>query len=364
MSDDCTRSLTVISGAVSTILAADTNDILGKLAQEIANFTPDATTESGRKAIASMAHRVATTKMDLIRLGKGLTEGWRSQTKAVNAECNILEERMDALKEDVRAPLTAYENREKRRVDWHNAALAVIRDIDPALERASANDISLAIAARMEPAARDWEEFRERAVHEYEVSMRTLRQWREAAEDREETARENAIEAARQQAEREEQIRSEAAAKAKAEAEAAAKEARLAEEERRVEAARQEMEQRRLEILEAEERERHANEQRALALRDAEAARAEGKRQAEQAWWAGTKAAEERAAEEIRRADAETKAREENIAHQRRIHNDVRQALVKILSLHMDSVDAAKLLAARLVIEIARLEVPHVTIKY
>ena len=36
--------------------------------------------------------------MDLIRLGKSLTKGWREQTKAVNAECRVIEERMDALR--------------------------------------------------------------------------------------------------------------------------------------------------------------------------------------------------------------------------------------------------------------------------
>jgi hypothetical protein len=124
-----TKALTVIRSALPTIIGADENDLLGKLADKVRSFQPDISTKKGQDAIRSMAAEVASTKMDLIRLGKRLTEDWRKQTKAVNAECAIIEERMDALKTQVRQPLTDLENAEKARIAANEAAIASIRSL-------------------------------------------------------------------------------------------------------------------------------------------------------------------------------------------------------------------------------------------
>lgn len=124
--DQPSTALTVIRSALPTILAADQNDILGKLAEEIAAFVPDVSTERGRKKIASLAAKVASSKMDLIRLGKGLTEGWRNSTAAVNAECHVIEDRMDALKRRVRQPLDEFEAAHAARIEANETAIAAL----------------------------------------------------------------------------------------------------------------------------------------------------------------------------------------------------------------------------------------------
>ncbi|MBL8999402.1 MAG: hypothetical protein JNL44_19280, partial [Gemmatimonadetes bacterium] len=155
--------LAILPRSVSVIIAADKNDLLGKLAEKIEAFEPDVSTVQGRKAIASLAAEVASTKMDLIRLGKGLTEGWRKSTAAVNAECKIIEERMDQMKVQVRAPLTAFEDAEKARVAGHETALAAIEALGQFDGNPTADEITQRIALLNDLPDRDWQEFNDRA---------------------------------------------------------------------------------------------------------------------------------------------------------------------------------------------------------
>jgi colicin import membrane protein len=157
-------AVAIIRGAVSTIVSADKGDILGKLAAELDGFQGDISTEKGRKEIASKAGKVATAKMDLIRLGKSLTEGWRASTKAVNEECKVIEDRMDALKRKVRAQLDEYEATEAARVKGHTDALAALQEssVFYAVEQPSA-DVRRRLDYLMNLPPRDWQEFKARA---------------------------------------------------------------------------------------------------------------------------------------------------------------------------------------------------------
>ena len=89
----------------------------------------DISTARGREEVASLARtKIARSKTALISAGKKLTEDWRKQTAAVNADCKLIETRLDALRDEVRAPLTAWENAEKDRIKAHEAALAAITE--------------------------------------------------------------------------------------------------------------------------------------------------------------------------------------------------------------------------------------------
>jgi hypothetical protein len=268
--------------SLPTILAADENDILGTLAKKIAAHKPDISTPKGRREIASLAAEVASSKMDLIRLGKSLTESWRKSTKAVNEECNLIEERMDALKVQVRQPLTDFENAEKARIAGHEAALAEITGwatVDPAWT-------SVQIAARITELGahphreRDWQEFRQRAQDAAAAAFNALKVARMELAEREAQAAEDArlaaeeaerqrAEAARLQAEREARIAAEAAEAARVEAErVAAEEAAMIERQAQAErdaAARRERET--AEALALAERQRQEAEARAETAR-------------------------------------------------------------------------------------------------
>lgn len=203
-----TMELVVIPASnLPTILAADDKDVLGKLAAELAGFEADVTTPKGRAEIASKAHKVATAKMDLIRLGKSLTEGWRDQTKAVNAECRVIEERMDQLRDQMRAPLDEYQDREKRRVEGHDSA---IKDFVIILGAVAGAPSSQEIADTIDyvtdmHADRNWEEFLDKAAKAKRETLDTLRAVYQTAKTREDEA-EAARVAAEVQAEREREV--------------------------------------------------------------------------------------------------------------------------------------------------------------
>ena len=393
------------ASAVSIIVAADPNDILGKLAAKVAAHKPDVSTTKGRDEMRSLAAEIARAKMDLIRLGKGLTEADRARIKAVNGECSILEERMDALKDQVRAPLTEYENREKARVAGHEAALDRLHEA-PGFYTHEGNasaDYRLRLTWLEAQPTRDWEEFANRASDVLAQEIRLARSALENAEKREAEAaeltrlREEAVERARQdairlQAERERQIAADAAAKAKRDAEAAAERERLetmrvaADERARVEreaqeaAAKAQAEQQRVERerLAAEERaaaaersriaaEKQAKADAEAATQRAEAARVAAAEQARRDQVAAVEAerrrAELAAVDEKRRQEAEVAAkraederRAADKAHRKAINA---AALAALLPLGL-----SEELGQAVIVAIAKGQVPAVSITY
>ena len=262
-----TTALAVIPASqLPTILAADTDDILGKLAAEINGFHGDVTTEKGRKEIASKAYKVATAKEDLKRVASKLKEDHQQTIKSINAEVAVVEERMNALRDQVRAPLDEFQGREKARIAAHEAAVAEIGGwgaVDPAW---TSEQIASRIAELNEHPHRDrdWQEFREKAQDAARASFNALKMAQMEAAEREavavEAARIAAEEAeqrriAREQAQRErdERIAAEAAQRAKEEAERIAAE-RAAEAERVAQAEREAAARREQEQREARER--------------------------------------------------------------------------------------------------------------
>jgi hypothetical protein len=243
-SEERSTALTIIPPAqLPTILAmTGAPDILQSLAAELAAFKADISTPKGRAAIASMAAKVATAKMDIVRIANTTTEEWRTKTKLVVSERKDLEDRMDALKAKVRAPLTEFENREKERVAAHEAALAAIAESPGWGVSETAFELTERLEYLENYPARDWQEFAQRAADALSAEIERTRMLKEAAEKREaeaaelerlraEQAERDRQEAARLQAEREARIAAEAAEKARAEAERkAAEEARKAEE--------------------------------------------------------------------------------------------------------------------------------------
>jgi hypothetical protein len=326
-----------VSLPVPTIIDADKNNLLGKLAEEIASFTPDISTPAGRQRVASLAYKVSKTKADLIRLGKVMTEEWRRSVKAVNEECAVIEERMDALRDRVRAPLTEFEDREKARVKGHEGALAAMSALAVFNGFVPDSDLLRSALERLDAAeaGRDWQEFAQRASDLHaELGFKltallevTLEREREAAAF--EKRRLEAEEAARQAAERDQRER-EARIAAKA-----AEVARIAAERRAAEAAaaeRQRVEQERLRAeearLAAESRAAEAEQRRLEVERRAEAARAAAAEKAEQDRIAAVEAERRRAAAESRAAEAAAADRERNVEIRRGIHFDAAADLV------------------------------------
>ncbi len=98
--------------------------VLDKIKAEVRSTVIDATTDKGRKEIASLAHKVSKAKVAMDEMGKSLTEEQRELINRVNEERRIIREELDSLRDEVRKPLTDYENREKERVAGHESRIA------------------------------------------------------------------------------------------------------------------------------------------------------------------------------------------------------------------------------------------------
>lgn len=315
-------ALAVIRSALPTILAADEKDILGALKAELDAFSADPTTPTGREAIASMAYKVSRTKMDLDRLGKSLTEEWRKQTNAVNDERRVIERHMNALRDEVRAPLTAFETREKERVAAHQEALQEVESWATIPDDWTAYQVASRIEELRdsELLSRDWQEFHERAATAFRAAYNALR----LAHLEREKAEAQAAEEARLAAEEAERHRIAEEEARKIREEQIAREA--------AEAARKAAE---------EEAARKAAEAEAAAQREREAA-AERQRAAERREQAAREAAERA---EREKAEAQARAEEQRVATHR-MHIDNLRAYPRGLSADASSDMLRQMLAS------------------
>ncbi|HHI2217068.1 coiled-coil domain-containing protein [Enterobacter cloacae] len=244
--------------------------IIEAIEKEARSLVPDVSTRKGRDAIASMAHKVARSKTYIDNAGKDLVAELKALPKQIDESRRIVRERLEALKDEVRRPLTEWEA-EQERIKAEEAMNALHAE---ALEMNIKFDQEL--AAKFE------------ADHEMALLMnkdfdRDREEQRRLAEqaqhERDERLKQEAAEQARRDAE----------AKHKAEIEAAAR--REAEEKARAELAERqhiEAEQRAArEKQEAEDRARREKEEAVAAerrrLEEEEAARlAEEQRKAEE----------------------------------------------------------------------------------
>jgi septal ring factor EnvC (AmiA/AmiB activator) len=85
--------------------------LLAEVQEHIDNFTPDITTVTGRKAIASIAYKVAQTKTTIDAVGKDLVADAKAKIKVVDGARKEIRDTLDGLRDSVREPLTKYEQR-------------------------------------------------------------------------------------------------------------------------------------------------------------------------------------------------------------------------------------------------------------
>lgn len=332
------------------------DDVLAKIAREVRSQHTDISTKAGREAVASLAYKVARSKSALDKMGKELGESHYKSWKAITSERARIEKDLDALKDEVRKPLTDWENAEKDRVAGHEQAIMAIEgmttfDVPPA-----AADIKYRMGEFLALPPREWEEFSKRAAAATDATIVKLQRMYDDTSKQEadaaELARHRAEQIAREQKERDDRIAAEAAERARIEAEAKAK--READEI----AARAEIERQR---VEKERADAVARAERAEADRKAAAAKAEqDAREAAEAAecnrLAAIEAERKRAADETARIAAEAAKREANTKHRAKINNE---ALAAFVALGVDA-DLAKAVVAA----IAKGEVPHTRIAY
>jgi colicin import membrane protein len=98
------------------------------IAAEVAAHQPDLTTETGRKAVASLAYKVARTKTAIDDAGKKLNESLRAQIAVVDTSRRDIRERLDALKDEARRPLTEWEAAEEKRQAYCRQILQMLAE--------------------------------------------------------------------------------------------------------------------------------------------------------------------------------------------------------------------------------------------
>lgn len=261
-------------------------DLLREIETKAKGFTPTVEHAKGRKQIASMAYKVSQTKVVLDNLGKDLVADWKNKAKKVDEARKSARDFLDNLRDEVRQPLTEWEEAEAAR----EAAEKLAKEIEEAHEAALAEHALF---------------LRQKEIEAKEAEL--------ARQEEERRQKEEAERLERERLEREERMKREAAeaAKRKAEEEAQAK------------------------ILEAERKEREAREAAEKAERDRIAAEERAKVEKEMA----VKEAERKAREEAERIErerseaeakrkAEEEARQADIEHKKRINNAAVAAFV------------------------------------
>ena len=325
--------------------------------REGVNEVPDLSTAKGRARIASLAAQVSRSKTAVEKPGRDYLKRLKEQPKVVEAELRRFVTECDQLRDEVRRPLTEWEDAEKARTEALQQRLVDLRALADVIDTAGNYLPSADIQARIQEAKsvvldESWQErtaeagvAKDSTIQHLEASL-AVAQKREHEASELERLRKEAEEKAR--LEREEAIRREAAeqakrdAEAKAQAEIDAAARREAEEKARAEAA----ERQRIETEQRAVREKKEAEERARRERE-EAVAAERRRQEE------LEAA--RLAEQKRIADEEAR-RASDKEHRRTIN---RQAIADLIESGLSQEMAEKALIA-----IASGKVSAVSIKY
>lgn len=126
------NELTVVeiaSNPVSLFTDGGVDDFLKKAREEATKEVFDVTTAKGRKGIASQANNVAKLKVSLDGAGKNLVSGWKEKAKAVDSERKKIRDNLDALKAEIRKPLTDWEAEQDRIREEKAAKIQSINDL-------------------------------------------------------------------------------------------------------------------------------------------------------------------------------------------------------------------------------------------
>lgn len=350
-----------------TVFSSDTGlePFMQKIRAEIDAFVPDISNKRGRDAVASIAHKVAKSKTYLDGVGKDLVAELKELPKKIDASRKTMRDTLDAWKDEVRLPLTEWEEKEQRRIDYLKSIIQHIVDCSNGLIGGQPQPFAILLRELEEKVVIDasFGEFETEALHARESALTKIKTAWAAQQQRDreqaELERLRAEADARAKKDHEDRIAKEAAERAKREAEEtaarqAADVAAKAQAEREAEAQRAaqlkaDTERRELEQRLALER---AEREKADALLAAERTQKDAERRAQEA----VEAEQKRVAEALRQEAAFTAAREKDKAHKSAIN---RAALNGFIAGGMTQ-ECAKLAVTL----IAKKQIPHVAIGY
>jgi len=371
---------TAIAQAFATPSGIDV--LIQRIKSEASAEVPDLTTKKGRDRIASLAYKVSKTKTLVDDFGKELVAEEKKRLALIDADRKKWRDECDKLRDEIRKPLTDWEQAEADRIQRHKDAIQKLRELSaPAMGTGAADIAALIAQAEAVTLGDHWQEFAAEAGKAKDETLAILRfnlqrrqqyesEQAELARLRAEAARREQEDADRRAAEREAQRIREAEERARREAEEAAAKAR-ADAEAAARAEREAAERARIASEQAEARAKAEAEAAKLREQDAERRRVESEERAKRdAQEAAERAerdrvaaveAERQRAERQRIAEQEAAAkaqaeREANKEHMRRIN---REALAGIMAVGISEEQGKALIKA-----IASGAVQHVSISY
>lgn len=167
------------------------------------NEVPDLSTAKGRARIASLSASVSRSKTAIEKPGRDLLKKIKEQPKIIEAELRRFIAECDALRDEVRLPLTEWEAEqeriaaEKQMQEWHLEALELNEAFDKErTERFEADhEIALLMNDKFDRDAADAkaEAERQRIAHEEELKRLAVEQAQREADERIEREREAAL---------------------------------------------------------------------------------------------------------------------------------------------------------------------------
>lgn len=266
-----------LENAPSIYKADGLTPFLAHIKEQVSGEVPDLTTKKGRDRIASLSSQVSRSKTAVEKPGREYLKHLKELPKTIEAELREFVNACDALRDEIRKPLTDWEQAEEDRVNSLKMRVQSINDYLQ-IEGLQASGIQVQID-NLEAVviADDFQEFEAEA---HRIKASTLQFLRESlairqAYEAEQAELENLrrLQAEREQKEREERLMREAAEAAKLAAEQAAarqrEAAERAERERQLESERREM-QLKLQAEQAERQRIEAEQRAAYELQQAE----------------------------------------------------------------------------------------------
>jgi len=228
--------------------------VLAQIREIVEKHAPDISTAKGRGEIASLARRVASSKVILDDLGKNLVADWKEKAKKVDIVRKNMRDELDALRDRAREPLTRWEEEEIAKLKQQEVDRQYDADWVEAYSECDLRERERIVREKEAEIIRQEEEKRRQVETERVERERKDREERIAREAADRARCEADAAITREKARAEQADRDRIAAQARAEAE---KEAAVRDAERR---AREEADRKERERLAAEKAERDKQE--------------------------------------------------------------------------------------------------------
>jgi len=302
------------------------NEILDKVREKVIGTVYDMSKRKDRDACASDAYKVARSKAAMKKLRAAISADLKELPKKVDAGGRYLDEGLEAIQSDVRAPLDAWEKAEEERIRRHRQNIEEIANSGELTFGRTATELQEKLS-QLEQTTIDesYEEYAAEAATTLGKAISAVRIALAAREKYEaeqaELARLRTESEARAKKDEEERIAREAAERATREAEAKAQAERdaAARREADAKAAQERAEREKAEAIERQKQAEARAEAEKLAAEQRAADAAEAARLAEIKRQADAKAAEE----------AEAKRREADKVHKASINNAALEAFIE-----------------------------------